>query len=106
MEYLSGSGSSGSSNNNSQVSNNSHGSNSSSSNNKKSKSISGPIGPSRPHEHLNNVPNPTHDDSTNATATSGQSADGSLLQGGDHVWIAPKNQKGDGKTWLNEKLGY
>jgi hypothetical protein len=28
------------------------------------------------------------------------------LQDGDHIWVPPKGQSGDGKTWLNAKLGY
>jgi hypothetical protein len=29
-----------------------------------------------------------------------------MLEGGESVWVPPKNQKGDGKTHLNERFGY
>jgi hypothetical protein len=32
--------------------------------------------------------------------------DSSTLQDGEKVWVKPKNQTGDGKTWLNDKFGY
>jgi pSer/pThr/pTyr-binding forkhead associated (FHA) protein len=32
--------------------------------------------------------------------------DSSTLQDGEKVWVKPKNQSGNGRTWLNEKFGY
>ncbi|CAH0491992.1 unnamed protein product [Peronospora farinosa] len=32
--------------------------------------------------------------------------DSSILEGGDHVWVPPINQSGDGRTKLNDKYGY
>ena len=35
-----------------------------------------------------------------------RSGGANTLQDGEVAWVAPRNQTGNGKTWLNEKLGY
>ncbi|DAZ98508.1 TPA: hypothetical protein N0F65_004945 [Lagenidium giganteum] len=35
-----------------------------------------------------------------------QAHDSNVLEGGERVWVPPKGQTGDGRTKLNEKLGY
>lgn len=53
------------------------------------------VGPSRPPT----LPRPD-------TSSSSMTFDSTKLQDGDRVWVPPKNQSGDGRTALNDKLGY
>lgn len=71
---------------------------------KNPKKIKGPIGPKGP-------PNNTNSSDVNVALDSKKKGPqspplGNVLEGGESVWIPPKNQTGDGRTALNARLGY